>query len=119
MAYMARTFVTARRALAVDLQFTRGVNAETTDGVAVAMAGASARHLHEVLTPAHPAHLPQLLLAEQCCTSTSVRRRHVSDQEQEQAQELKGTEGSECDLACVKSGNNLMQRRESTTGGSK
>jgi hypothetical protein len=119
MAYMARTFVTARRALAVDLQFTRGVNAETTDGVAVAMAGASARHLHEVLPSVHPAHLPQLLLAEQCRTSTPVHRRHVSDQEQEQAQELKETQGSECDLACVKSGNNLMQRRESTTGGSK
>lgn len=101
MAWIVRTFAAGRRALAADLQFAGGVNAEPAAGVTVAVAGAPARHLHEVLSPAHAAHLPQLLLTEQRRTSTSIRRRHVSDQEQEhaQTQQLKETQGSECDLA--------------------
>jgi hypothetical protein len=80
--WLARTFAAAGRTLAVDLQVARRADAKAAYGVAVAVAGASARHLDEVIPPAHPAHLPQLLLAEQPRTGSgsgsSVRRGHVS-----------------------------------------
>lgn len=81
--WRARTFATPGRALAADLEVAGSVDAEAAHGVAVAVAGAPARHLHEILAPAHPADVPQLLLAEQR-RATSVRRRsHASNQEQQ------------------------------------
>lgn len=91
--WLARTFAAARRALAVDLQVAGRADAKAADGVAVAVAGASARHLDEVLPPAHPAHLPQLLLAEQPRAGSSVHRGHVSGQEQDKAQKSDGKNG--------------------------
>jgi hypothetical protein len=63
--WLARTFAAAGRALAVDLQVGGRADTKAADGVAVAVAGASARHINEVLPPTHPADLPRLLLAEQ------------------------------------------------------
>lgn len=60
-----RTLVAAGGAVAGDLELAGGEEAEAADGVAVARAGAAARHLHEPVAHPHPAHAPQLLLAEQ------------------------------------------------------
>lgn len=109
--WLARTFAAAGRALAADLQVAGREDAEAADGVAVAVAGASARHLHEVLPPAHPAHLPQLLLAEQARAGSSVRRGHVSGQEQDKVQQLRWKQRLQIDLGCcVKARNDRMRR---------
>lgn len=108
--WLARTFAAAGRALAVDLQVGGRADTKAADGVAVAVAGASARHLDEVLPPAHPAHLPQLLLAEQPRAGNSVRRGHVSGQEQDKAQQVRWKQRPQIDLACVKARNNRMPR---------